>query len=440
MFRDRGNAVRVEETDQPSQTDSGARLSRKQKRLAALKTVEEGHGRPSPSLVPVEPPAPSAPREEQPAAPDAPVETAKPADAELAPAPRRRSFGQLVLMFGAAAALAAGLWYGHYWWVAGRFFVSTDDAYVGAKSATIAAKVSGYVTSVDIEDNAHVKEGETIARIDDGDYQLAVQTAKDQIATQQATIARIGKQIASQLAVIDQAKAQLDSAKAGETRTVLELQRQQALAAKSFASQQTLEQAQANRDQAAASVKAAQAGVDAALTNSDVLKAQQDEAVQTLKQLETALAKAERDLSFTIIRAPFDGVMGNRAVETGEYVEPGQRLASLVPLGAVYIDANFKETQLAGLKAGQVADVSVDALPDRKIAGRVVSVAPASGSVFSLLPTDNATGNFTKIVQRVAVRIEVPVSVAEQELLRPGMSVVVSIDTRADAEAQSAQK
>ncbi|HEX7532280.1 MAG TPA: HlyD family secretion protein, partial [Methyloceanibacter sp.] len=271
-------------------------------------------------------------------------------------------------------------------------------------------------------------------------YQLAVRTAKDQIATQQATIARIGKQIASQLAAVDQAKAQLDSAKAGETRAVLELQRQQALAAKSFASQQTLEQAQATREQAAASVKAAQAGVDAVLTNIDVLKAQQDEASQTLKQLETALAKAERDLSFTTIRAPFDGVMGNRAVETGEYVEPGQRLASLVPLGAVYIDANFKETQLAGLKRGQTAEVSVDALPDRKIEGKVLSVAPASGSVFSLLPPDNATGNFTKIVQRVPVRIEVPLGVAEQELLRPGMSVVVSIDTRTETPEQSAQK
>jgi len=180
--------------------------------------------------------------------------------------------------------------------------------------------------------------------------------------------------------------------------------------------------------------------VDAALTNIDVLKAQQDEASQTLKQLETALAKAERDLSFTTIRAPFDGVMGNRAVETGEYVEPGQRLASLVPLGAVYIDANFKETQLAGLKPGQTADVSVDALPGRSIEGKVVSVAPASGSVFSLLPPDNATGNFTKIVQRVPVRTEVPLGAAEQELLRPGMSVVVSIDTRTETPEQSAQK
>jgi membrane fusion protein (multidrug efflux system) len=180
-------------------------------------------------------------------------------------------------------------------------------------------------------------------------------------------------------------------------------------------------------------VQGAQAGVEAAETNSDVLKAQQGEAAQTLKQLQTALAKAERDLSFTIIRAPFDGVIGNRAVQTGDYVQPGQRLASLVPLDAVYIDANFKETQLAKLKPGQRVSLAVDALPGRTLEGTVVSVAPASGSVFSLLPPDNATGNFTKIVQRVPVRIEVPVDLAAKELLRPGMSVVVSVNTKEDA-------
>jgi membrane fusion protein (multidrug efflux system) len=399
-------------------------------RRTSLKAVEEARGRTSP--VPADQPAPSIPPADKLApSPAPPSDTGKNTDAELAPAPARRSIWKLVLMFGAVAALAAGLWYGHYWWVAGRFIVTTDDAYVGAKNTTIAAKVAGYVTSVDINDNSHVRAGNTIARIDDGDYQLAVQTAKDNIATEQATIARIGKQIAAQKAVVDQAEAQRDSAAAGQTRAELELTRQQALAAKDFASRQTLEQAQADRDQAAASVEAAEAGVEAAETNTDVLKAQQDEAAQTLKQLQTALAKAERDFGFTIIRAPFDGVMGNRAVQTGDYVEPGQRLASLVPLGGVYIDANFKETQLAELKPGQAVSVSVDALPDRKIEARVVSVAPASGSVFSLLPPDNATGNFTKIVQRVPVRIEVPAGVAGEELLRPGMSVIVSVDTKA---------
>ena len=149
--------------------------------------------------------------------------------------------------------------------------------------------------------------------------------------------------------------------------------------------------------------------------------------------MQTALAKAERDLSFTVIRAPFDGVVGNRAVQVGDYVQPTQRLASLVPLEAVYIDANFKETQVARLQPGQPVSIAVDALPGRTLEGRVASFAPASGSVFSLLPPDNATGNFTKIVQRVPVRILVPADVAEQAVLRPGMSVVVNVNTKPGA-------
>ena len=209
--------------------------------------------------------------------------------------------------------------------------------------------------------------------------------------------------------------------------------RQQELATRNYASRQTLEQAQANRDQANAGVQSAQAAIEAAQATVEVLKAQQVEASRTLKQFQTALAKADRDLSFTVIRAPFDGVMGNRAMQVGDLVQPAQRLASLVPLDAIYIDANFKETQLANLQPGQRVAISVDAYSGRKVEGRVVSVAPASGSVFSLLPPDNATGNFTKIVQRLPVRIEVPADVADQGMLRPGMSVVVTVDTKSGA-------
>ncbi len=314
MFRERGNAVLAEDpADQPSSSPDGDRLSRKARRRAALKAVEEARTSPIPL-----PEAPAAPPAEEPAAtPDIQTETAKHTDAELAPPAPRRSLRKLILMFGAVAALAAGAWYGHYYWTVGRFYVSTDDAYVGAKTATIGAKVSGYVTEVAIDDNAHVRAGDVMVRIDDGDYQLAVQTAKDNVATEQATIDRIGKQIEAQNAAVDQAKAQLASVQAGLTRAELELQRQQALSVKDFASHQTLEQAQASRDQAVAAVQSAQAGIEAAEANVAVLKGQQNEAENTLKQLETVLAKAERDLSFTVIRAPFDGVMGNRAVQVG---------------------------------------------------------------------------------------------------------------------------
>jgi membrane fusion protein, multidrug efflux system len=342
----------------------------------------------------------------------------------------QRAAKWVALVVGVSLALAAGSWYSDYWWTTGRFLVSTDDAYVGAKNATLSAKITGYISEILVDDNAHVHEGDVIARIDDGDYQLAVDTARDNIATQQATVDRIGKQVVAQQAAVDQAQAQLVSGQAGATRAELELKRQQDLAARDYASRQTLEQAQANREQAIAAVQGGQAALEAAQANVDVLKAQQVEAMRTLKQFQTALAKAERDLSFTAIHAPFDGVIGNRAMQVGDLVQPGQRLASLVPLDAVYVDANFKETQVADLHPGQPVAIAVDAYSNRKLEGKVVSVAPASGSVFSLLPPDNATGNFTKIVQRVPVRIEVPAALAEQGLLRPGMSVVVSVDTK----------
>ncbi len=332
----------------------------------------------------------------------------------------------------AAVVLIAAAWYGYNWWTVGRFMVSTDDAYVRAHNTTLAAKVSGYVSAISAEDNSTVHAGDVLATIDDGDYRLAVASARDKVATQQATVERIGRQVVAQEANVQQAKAQVSSALAGQTRAQSEYDRQQALASKEFASKQTLEQALANRDQANASVQSAQAALASAQANVDVLKSQQQEAARTLDELKTALAKAERDLSFTVIRAPIDGVFGNRAIQTGDYVQPGQRLAALVPLDDVFIDANFKETQLARLRPGQPVDVNVDALPGRAIHGTVESLAPASGSVFSLLPPDNATGNFTKIVQRVPVRIRVPLDVASQQVLRPGLSVVVSVNTRSN--------
>jgi membrane fusion protein (multidrug efflux system) len=245
----------------------------------------------------------------------------------------------------------------------------------------------------------------------------------------------MGHQIAAQEAAVAQARTQLVSAEAGAKRTGLELDRQNLLLARDATSRQLVEQAQANRDQAIAAVQGAQAAIDSAAANVDVLKGQRQEAVSTLDELKTAVAKAERDLSFTVIRAPLDGVIGNRAVQTGDFMQMGQRLASLVPLDEVYVNANFKETQLARLRPGQMAAITVDALPGHTIQGTVESFAPASGAVFSLLPPDNATGNFTKIVQRLPIRIRVPLDVARQGLLRPGMSVVVKVNTKEDTAA-----
>ena len=353
------------------------------------------------------------------------------ATAAVAEHPRRGR--KRALIASVAVLLLAGTgWYGTQWWTTGRFLVTTDDAYVRAHNTTLASKISGYVASIPVDDNEQVRAGDVIATIDDGDYRLAVEAAQGKVATQQATVERIGRQIVAQQATIAQARAQLMSAQAGTKRMQLEFDRQHALEVRQYASRQTLEQSETNRDQAVAAERSAQSGIDAAQANLDVLKAQQQEAVRTLDELKTALAKAERDLSFAVIRAPVDGVFGNRAVQTGDFVQPGQRIASLVPLGEVFIDANFKETQLARVQPGQPVSVSVDALPGHPIDARVESVSPASGSIFSLLPPDNATGNFTKIVQRLPVRIAVPVEVARQQLLRPGMSVIVSVNTKAD--------
>ncbi len=383
--------------------------------------------------------APAGRREGDPSGLPAPQRQAEPGSpAALAgTGPRRSRRGQVIALLLVAATGLGGA-FGYYYWTVGRFVVSTDDAYVRADTTTLAAKVSGYVSSIRIADNAPVRAGDVIATIDDGDYRLAVDAARDKVATQQATIERFGRQIAAQQAIVEQAKAQLVSAQAAAKRAQSELERQQALAVKDFASRQTLEQAIANRDQTAAAVESARAGIESAQATVEVLNAQRQEAVRTLGELRTALAKAERDLSFTVMRAPVDGVIGNRAVQPGDYVQPGQRLASLVPLDDVYIDANFKETQLSGLRPGQTVELSVDAVPGRDFEGTVDSVAPASGSVFSLLPPDNATGNFTKIVQRLAVRVRVPHDVAAEHLLRPGMSVVVSVNTKSPVVARAA--
>ena len=345
----------------------------------------------------------------------------------IAPKKKRRGF---LLPLIALLALGGGGYEGYRWFVEGRFLVSTDDAYVKADMSTIAAKVPGYVTAVPIVQNVHVAKGDVLATIDDGDYRNAVETAQAKIATQDATIARFGRQVQAQQAMIDQAKAQLGAAKSESVRTGIEYDRASRLMQSSFGTQQRLDQALADRDRDVATVASATAAVSSAASAADVLRAQQVEATKVRAELVTSLDKANRDLSFTVIRAPFDGVVGNKAVQPGQYVQTGTRLLSLVPLDSVYVEASFKETQIDRLKPGQKVTIKLDALSGRTIEGQVESIAPASGAEFSMLPPENATGNFTKIVQRVPVRIKVPLAVAEEGILRAGLSVDVEVHTR----------
>jgi membrane fusion protein, multidrug efflux system len=357
---------------------------------------------------------------------DAPAVASDPA------APKSGKRKRVLIGVGSLLALAVAA-YGVHYFLVGRFFVSTDDAYVRANNTTLGARVAGHVAAILPGDNVVVRTGDVIFRIDDGDYRIALDAVRTKIATQQATIDRIGRQVTAFQSAVEQASAQLASADAGLKRAGLDYDRQQALSAKGFASRATFEVSEAGRDQGVAAVKAAQAAYDAARDNVEVTKAQQEEARAQLAELRTSLAKAERDLDFTSVRAPVDGTFSNRLVSTGDYIVVGQRLGNVVPLDDVFIDANFKETQLKRIRPGQPVTVSVDAYGHRKFAGMVDSIAPAAGSVFTLLPPDNATGNFTKIVQRLPVRIRVPKEVARQNLLRAGMSVYATVDTNAGA-------
>jgi membrane fusion protein (multidrug efflux system) len=380
--------------------------------------------------------APVGPAVEKPAVEQpAPAPVAAPA----ATAPKSGKRKLALMGVGTLLALAAAS-YGVHYVLVGRFYVSTDDAYVRANNTTLGARVSGHISAILPGDNALVRTGDVMFRIDDGDYRIAVDAARTKIATQQATIDRIGRQVTAQESAVEQAQANLASAEAGLKRANLDYDRQQTLSSKGFATHATFEQSEAGRDQGAAGVKAAQASYDAARDNVEVTKAQQAEARAQLAELQTSLAKAERDLDFTSVRAPVDGIFSNRLVSTGDYVVVGQRLGNVVPLDEVFIDANFKETQLKRIRAGQPVTISVDAYGHRKFEGIVDSISPAAGSVFTLLPPDNATGNFTKIVQRLPVRVRVPRDVARQNLLRAGMSVYATVDTRngakdADSEA-----
>jgi membrane fusion protein (multidrug efflux system) len=367
---------------------------------------------------------PAGPATEPPAAPSAD------AAATAAPKSGKRKF----VMMGVVALLAlAAIGYGAYYLLVGRFYVATDDAYVRANNTTLGARVSGHIATILAPDNSLVRAGEIVLKIDDGDYRIAVDAARTKIATQQATIDRIGRQVTAQESAVGQAQANLVSAQAGQKRTDLDYDRQQALSNKGYATHATFEQSEAGRDQGVAAVKAAQAAFDAARDNVEVTKAQQEEARAQLAEYQTSLAKAQRDLDFTSVRAPVDGTFSNRLVSTGDFIVMGQRLGNVVPLDDVYIDANFKETQLKRIRPGQPVTISVDAYGHRKFAGVVDSISPAAGSVFTLLPPDNATGNFTKIVQRLPVRVRVPKDVAAQNLLRAGMSVYATVDTNAGA-------
>ncbi|MER9416850.1 HlyD family secretion protein [Mesorhizobium sp. M0306] len=361
-------------------------------------------------------------------APEAPV---KPADVTpLAPAKKKRSMRSMLLPIIGLALLGAGAWYGYDYWTDGRFMITTDDAYVQADTAFISPKISGYVDQVKVTENQQVKAGDPLLIVDDGDYKIAVAQAEAQIATLSKTLERIDAQTEAARASLKQAQAQKTADQAAADNAKRVQARAAQLLKTHVGTQAQLDDAQTAVEQANAALAGADAQIAAAQANIGVLQAQRAESASTLASLQLAHDKAVRDLSFTVLRAPYDGVVGNRSVEQGDLISPGQKLAVIVPMDKLYIVANFKETQLARLVPGEKVRVSVDAIDGQDFEGTVSSLAPASGAVFSLLPPENATGNFTKVVQRVPVRIDVPADVLKTGRLRAGLSVVVGVDSR----------
>jgi membrane fusion protein (multidrug efflux system) len=366
---------------------------------------------------------------------EARTEENRPADAAKAAAPvqppvqkkKRKSF--LLPIIG-VALLAGAAWYGYDYWTTGRFMVSTDDAYVHGDIAVISPKVSGYVAKVDAVANQQVKAGDPLVTLDDGDYRNALEQAEAQLATQQLSLNRIDAQIAGGEAALAQAVAQKGALDAALQGAEINNKRATELQSKDVGTAASADNARISLEQAKANLAAGQANVVAAQANIELLKAQRKEAEGSIKTLELQRDKAARDLSFTVLRAPYDGVIGNLSVQTGDLVSAGKRLASLVPMNQLYVDANFKETQLAQVVPGSKVKVLVDAFDDDPIEGTVQSISPASGSVFSMLPPENATGNFTKVIQRVPVRIVLSKEDIDKHHLRAGLSVVVDVDTR----------
>jgi membrane fusion protein, multidrug efflux system len=349
------------------------------------------------------------------------------------PSPLRSRKARLGLV-AASILVLAGLGAGaSQWWTVGRFVQSTNDAYLQADQVSVAPKVAGYVEQVLVADNQEVVAGQPLVRIDPRDTQARLDQAQAQIAQGQASIRQTQAQISSQEAQIAQAKAQLDGARASATFAKTQVDRYAPLVAKGFEATEHLDQLRQNQDQAASQTSAAQAQVLGAQRQIETLRDQIGVAQAQVEQAEAQARQARVDAEGAVVRASISGRVGDRSVRPGQYVQPGTRMMSVVPVQSLYLTANFKETQIGKMRPGQPVTVKVDALGGRKLTGVVDSFAPGTGAQFALIPANNATGNFTKIVQRVPVRIRIAAPADARPVLLPGLSVSVAVDTRAQA-------
>jgi membrane fusion protein (multidrug efflux system) len=314
-------------------------------------------------------------------------------------------------------------------WTGNAQIQSTNDAYVRADLTRLSSRVAGEVLTVAVADFQRVKKGDLLVQIDPADYQAQVAQADAGVVGAQAALDNLGNQVELQYATIAQAEAARLSAEASEVLAREEQERQQSLSQTDAGTRQRLEQATASYARAQADVRASRAVIAAQKHQLEVLQGTKKQRAADLEAAKAMLTAAKLRLGYTKVVAPFDGVSGERQVQPGDYVNIGTNLINVVPLPNVHVIANYKETQLTHVKPGQVVDVTVDTFPNQILHGHVDRISPASGSQFALLPPDNATGNFTKVVQRIPVRIVLDGNQPLLERLLPGMSVVTSIQT-----------
>jgi membrane fusion protein, multidrug efflux system len=320
-----------------------------------------------------------------------------------------------------------GVGYGRYWWITGRFIESTDDAYVGGNITPVSPHVAGFVAQLVVDDNQYVRAGQLLIRLDPRDFAAALDHARAVLAGRQAALAGLEAKYLWQQQMIEEAEADLDARLAQASFAQQDAVRYHDLALASFGSRQAAERTAAADRAARSATQSARAGLTAARQQLRVLDAETAEARAGVAQAEADLETARLDLGYTEIRSPIDGYVGNRSAQVGAYVARDAYLLSVIPAHGLWVDANFKEDQLARMRSGQPATVVADVLPDKIFHGHVASLAPGTGAVFSVIPPENATGNFTKIVQRVPVRIVL--DAARLGELRPGLSTTVSVDT-----------
>jgi membrane fusion protein, multidrug efflux system len=333
-----------------------------------------------------------------------------------------------------------GMKYGYDWWRGGRFIETTDDAYAGGDITPVSPHVAGFISEILVADNQRVAAGQLLIRIDLRDFRAALDHARALADERQATLTSLEAKYVLQQQMVAQAQADLGAKTAKASFASADATRYRNLAKTGYGTQQSAERTSAADQEAQSTIKAAEATLAAARQQLTVLQADIAAARASVAQAKADLETARLNLGYTEIRSPIDGVIGNRSARAGAYATVGAQLLSIVPAHGLWVDANFKESQLAQMSVGQRVEITADVLPGRRFRGRIASLAPATGAQFSVIPPENATGNFTKIVQRVPVRIVLEDDAAELGTLRPGLSVVARVDQRRSADIREAHR